>query len=396
MQGRFKRDGSASAEPEPHGGTGPNAGSSSPQRAQNSAPTAAGPDSSGRPGGNSPAAGRPGGPAAAPGRQGASPAATPPPIKPKADGPTGPGPRIALRNWRISTRLVSLLALPVVAATSLGALRISDSMDEIKQLDNMKLLTDMTQQATELAAALQNERDQSAGPLANAPRRTTSTSRAPGTRPTRRASASSTPPRRSTTPRARADSPVCARPWSVSSASWATSTRSANSAYQDDRNAAQTVEAYHRLITQLLDLSQDMAQATSNPEMIQRTRALTAFSTAKEYASEQRAIIAAALPTTNDTFGKLTDSDRQYGQSALEGENSEMKSFSDIYAGNGDGTPAADLRRQRHDQGLGQLRRPRPAQHRRHAQPSPSARTRTGSTTTRTRSSRCRRSRPRC
>ena len=82
-------------------------------------------------------------------------------------GPSGPGPRIALRNWRISTRLVSLLALPVVAATSLGALRINDSMDDIQQLDNMKLLTDMTKQATELAAALQEERDQSAGPLAH-------------------------------------------------------------------------------------------------------------------------------------------------------------------------------------------------------------------------------------
>ncbi|MGW3867003.1 hypothetical protein ACWEDZ_36895, partial [Streptomyces sp. NPDC005047] len=35
MQGRFKRDGSASAEPEPHGGTGPKAVGSSPQHAQN-------------------------------------------------------------------------------------------------------------------------------------------------------------------------------------------------------------------------------------------------------------------------------------------------------------------------------------------------------------------------
>ncbi|WP_241563719.1 hypothetical protein [Streptomyces sp. E1N211] len=63
-------------------------------------------------------------------------------------GPVGPGSRIALRNWRISTRLVSLLALPVVAATSLGALRIQQSMDDIQQLDNMKLLTEMTKAST--------------------------------------------------------------------------------------------------------------------------------------------------------------------------------------------------------------------------------------------------------
>jgi len=331
VQGRFKRDGSASAEPEPHGGTGPNAGSSSPQRAQNPAPTA-GADSSGRPGGNS-AKGRTGGPAAAPGRPGASPDTTLPPVKPKADGPSGPGPRIALRNWRISTRLVSLLALPVVAATSLGALRISDSMDQIQQLDNMKLLTDMTQQATELAAALQNERDQSAGPLANGAKANDFTVKGARDR-TDQARVSFVDATQAVND-ASNDGGLSGVRESVVGLVGELGNLSSirNDAYQDNKNAAQTVEAYHRLITQLLDLSQNMAQATSNPEMIQRTRALTAFSTAKEYASEQRAVIAASLPTTNTTFGKLSDSDRQYGQSALEGENSEMKSFSDIYSG---------------------------------------------------------------
>ncbi|MFD8198601.1 hypothetical protein ACFV2G_03430, partial [Streptomyces sp. NPDC059701] len=137
MQGRFKRDGSASAEPEPHGGNGPRAVSSSPQHAQNPGQAQSGDsgDRSGRPG--------QGADSSAPGQK--------TPAKP-ATGSTGPGPRIALRNWRISTRLVSLLALPVVAATSLGALRINESMDNIQQLDNMKLLTEMTKQATELAA----------------------------------------------------------------------------------------------------------------------------------------------------------------------------------------------------------------------------------------------------
>ncbi|WP_203612978.1 hypothetical protein, partial [Streptomyces rochei] len=53
MQGRFKRDGSASAEPEPqHGGTGPKAVSSSPQHAQNpgQAQPSDGKDGAGRPG----------------------------------------------------------------------------------------------------------------------------------------------------------------------------------------------------------------------------------------------------------------------------------------------------------------------------------------------------------
>ncbi|WP_333740527.1 nitrate- and nitrite sensing domain-containing protein [Streptomyces sp. IBSBF 2806] len=320
MQGRFKRDGSASAEPEPHGGTGPMAVGSSPQHAQNPGPAASG-DGGERPG-------RPG--------ASASPSSPPPTptVKPPT-GPPGPGPRVALRNWRISTRLVALLTLPVVAATTLGAVRINQSMDDIKQLDNMKLLTDMTKQATELAVQLQNERDRSAGPLAH------------GGKPTEFGVKGY---------RDKTDKALIA----FQDASEEIDTASAdgnlqgvrdslvgllsdlgnlakirNTAYVEKTNSTQTVEAYHRLITSLLDLSQDMAQATSNPEMIQRTRALAAFSSAKEYASVQRASLAAALPKTNLVYGQITENDRQYAEAALENQDSELASFRSIYGDDG-------------------------------------------------------------
>ncbi|WP_405869144.1 MULTISPECIES: nitrate- and nitrite sensing domain-containing protein [unclassified Streptomyces] len=305
MQGRFKRDGSASAEPEPHGGTGPNAGSSSPQHAQNPGPAPSG-DGGGPPG------------------------ATAPPVKP-SKGPSGPGSRVALRNWRISTRLVSLLALPVVAATSLGALRISDNMDDIQQLDNMKLLTDMTKQATELAAALQEERDQSAGPLAHGSKASDYTVKG----------------YRDKTDRAEQNFKDAAEEIDVSGkdhnlqgvreslvsvvSDLGTLEKVRASAYEAKGNSTQTVESYHRLITHLLDLSQDMAEATSNPEMIQRTRSLAAFSSAKEYASVQRAVLAAALPANNTAVGKLSENDRLYAQSALQSQGSELRSFKSIY-----------------------------------------------------------------
>ncbi|MGK3939871.1 nitrate- and nitrite sensing domain-containing protein [Streptomyces caeruleatus] len=319
MQGRFKRDGSASAEPERHGGTGPNVGSSSPQHAQNPGPAPSADGGSG------------------PGRLGTSASSGPdvtPTVKPPK-GPSGPGSRIALRNWRISTRLVSLLALPVVAATSLGALRINDSMDDIQQLDNMKLLTEMTKQATELAAALQEERDQSAGPLAH--NSTASNITVKGFR--------------SKTDRAATNFINAAEEIDTSSKDGNlqgvrdslvglvrdldTLSKIRSDAYETQGNATQTVESYHRLITHLLDLSQDMAEATSNPDMIQRTRALAAFSSAKEYASIQRAILAAALPANKTTVGKLTENDRLYAQGALESEESELNSFRSIYGDDG-------------------------------------------------------------
>ncbi|MFD4410477.1 MULTISPECIES: nitrate- and nitrite sensing domain-containing protein [unclassified Streptomyces] len=310
MQGRFKRDGSASAEPEPHGGTDRG---SSPQHAQNpgSAETGGGGAHSARAGAKAKAA---------------------PAAKPKSA--TGPGSRVALRNWRISTRLVSLLALPVVAATSLGALRINQSMDSIQQLDNMKLLTDMTKQATELAAALQKERDQSAGPLAHGAPATDYTVKGvrdatdvakknflQGTQEIEDASASGqlSGVRDSLVG-------IAGELYKLSSIR--------SDAYNDPKNSTQTVEAYHRLVTQLLALSQDMAEATSNPEMIQRTRALSAFSSAKEYASVQRAVIAAALPENKSTYGTLSENDRQYALSAQESQESELNGFKNIY-GNG-------------------------------------------------------------
>ena len=246
-------------------------------------------------------------------------------------GPVGPGPRIALRNWRISTRLVSLLALPVVAATSLGALRINDSMDNIQQLDNMKLLTDLTKQATELSAALQEERDQSAGPLAHGGKATDFTVK--GLREkTDRARKNFLDSSEEIDSTSKDGNLKGVREYLVQLAGELGDLEQIRKgAYTAEDNSTQTIEAYHRLIENLIDLSQDMAEATSNPDMIQRTRALAAFSSAKEYSSIQRAALAAALPASNTTTGKLSPNDRLYAESALESQNSEIRSFKSIY-----------------------------------------------------------------
>ncbi|MDW4904531.1 nitrate- and nitrite sensing domain-containing protein [Streptomyces sp. ADMS] len=324
MQGRFKRDGSASAEPEPHNGAG---NGSSPQHAQNPGQAALTGDNGER--STRLGSGVPGGP----GGKGAVTGAAVPAVKPPK-GSTGPGARIALRNWRISTRLVSLLALPVVAATSLGALRISDNMDDIQQLDNMRLLTDITKQATELSAALQEERDQSAGPLAHDAAADDYSVK--GVRDkTDRALTNFIDGAEEIDTASKAGSLEGVRDSLVGLVSaLGDLSKIRSSAYEDRDNSTQTVEAYHRLVTQLLDLSQDMAEATSNPEMITRTRSLAAFSSAKEYASIQRAVIAAALPEDNKTFGRLSENDRLYAESALNSQDSELRSFVSIY-GNG-------------------------------------------------------------
>ncbi len=290
-------------------------GGPSPQHAQNPGPAGDGGERPGRPGASASS-----GPASPP-----APALKPP------TGPTGPGPRIALRNWRISTRLVSLLALPVVAATSLGALRIDQSMDDIQQLDNMKLLTDMTKQATELSAALQEERDQSAGPLAHGGKATDFAVK--GLREkTDRARKNFLDSSEEIDSASKDGNLSGVREYLIQIATELGDLEQIRkNAYADEDNSTQTIEAYHRLIENLIALSQDMAEATSNPDMIQRTRALAAFSSAKEYSSIQRAALAAALPASNTTTGKLSPNDRLYAQSASESQKSEIRSFKSIY-----------------------------------------------------------------
>ncbi|WP_327295035.1 MULTISPECIES: nitrate- and nitrite sensing domain-containing protein [unclassified Streptomyces] len=321
MQGRFKRDGTGSpqarqgqgeaeAEQEPRGGSDRGSSAQHAQAPRGHSQTPAS-------GGESSTSARPSAPAA-----------------PKTKGQTGAGSRIALRNWRISTRLVSLLALPVVAATTLGGLRINDSLDNMQQLDHMQLLTQMTKQATELAAALQEERDRSAGPLSHGAKADDFNVEEPRKRTDLADQAFL---------KGTADFDKANRDSSIESirgslrgiATKLTRLKAIRAdAYQGSATTSQTVNEYSELIDSLLGLSQDMAQATANPEMIKRTRALAAFSSAKEYASIQRAVIAAALPTSNKGHGQLEESDRLFAKSAMQSEEDELKSFKLVYAGN--------------------------------------------------------------
>ncbi|MFB7913100.1 nitrate- and nitrite sensing domain-containing protein [Streptomyces sp. NPDC056061] len=323
MQGRFKRDGNgspqarqgrgeAAAEQEPHGGSDRG---SSPQHAQNPGPAGDGDDRTRRPGESADA--------------GAGTNASS-----KSSEPVGAGSRMALRNWRISTRLVSLLALPVVAATTLGGLRINESMNDMQQLDHMQLLTQLTKQATTLAQALQVERDSSAGPLSNGAKTEDYKVKAPRdkTDQARTAFLNKT----ATIGDPSGDDALEGIYSSVNRiASQLGDIREIRkTAYAKGTPSLQTIDQYSQLITSLLSLSQDMAQATSNSEMIKRTRALAAFSSAKEYASVQRAIIAASLKVGNQK-PHLDQNDQQFGRAALRKETTARRAFTAVYASTG-------------------------------------------------------------
>ncbi|MFE4454439.1 nitrate- and nitrite sensing domain-containing protein [Streptomyces sp. NPDC056796] len=305
--------GETPADQEPRGA---NDRGSSPQHAQNPGAIGDGGDRAQRPG--QPGAG--------------SPDVEPPPAP---AGPPSTGSRIALRNWRISTRLVSLLALPVVAATTLGGLRINESMNDMDQLEHMQLLTKMTKQATALANALQEERDKSAGPLSNGVKATDYKVTQPRERTDRAKAAffEATDEIGNIPGDAALDSIHASVSQIGRQLGNITSIR--KDAYSADSPSLNTIDQYSQLITSLLSLSQDMAQATSNPEMIKRTRALAAFSSSKEYASVERAIIAAALPGGDSNETHLNDNDQAFGRNALNKASTTLTTFETTYESTG-------------------------------------------------------------
>ncbi|UCM90677.1 sensor histidine kinase [Streptomyces marincola] len=314
MQGRFKREGSAAGDAELSG--------------RNDRSSSAGPALGGDParkaaGGDQPTQEHAGEDAAD------SPAPSPAPARPSQAGS-----RLALRNWRISTRLVSLIALPVVAATILGGLRIQSSLDDIEQLDNMQLLTELTRQTTLLAAALQEERDRSAGPMVSAGNETGEKSdEVAGARErTDDAIRAFSDARLQIDASDEAMRSVEATVVDIGSRLNEIS-QIRNGAYEDADYVAQTISRYNELIEALHGLSQDMAQATSNTEMIQSTRALATFSAAKEHASIQRAVITAGL-ARDERSGQsagLSESDWRYGRTHQQGEDAALDSFALIY-----------------------------------------------------------------
>ncbi|MDF3289235.1 sensor histidine kinase [Streptomyces silvisoli] len=335
MQGRFKRDGGAAGDPEARDGAGRGP---EPRMAPSAPPTDPVTPATGQPGpkgGASAKGAAPKGPSAngAPAPD-AGPRAMSAPATPGGDveppatsGSQGKhASRMSMRNWSIRTRLVSLLALPVVAATTLGVLRIQDQLKNVDQLDHMKLLTEMTGHATKLADALQNERDASAGPITSKhPNDDTVVAAQQATNQQIQGFQDATAGINTND-----SSLVGVRSTIIDITRQLQSLKQIRGdAYNNPQYISQTVSGYDQLINSLLSLSQDMAQATSNSDMIKSTRALAAFTAAKEYESIQRAVISAAL--ANPSGPSLSNSDRLYAQTASDSENSEIKRFSEIY-----------------------------------------------------------------
>src|SRR5436190_15056331 len=96
-----------------------------------------------------------------------APGATPPPAHAAVPAGRRVSPALAWRNWPVSWRLTAVVVVAVVLDGVLGGLRLAAAAGSTAQFDRVTQLAVLGQQVTGLAHAIEDERDQTAGFIAD-------------------------------------------------------------------------------------------------------------------------------------------------------------------------------------------------------------------------------------
>ncbi|MGC0416800.1 nitrate- and nitrite sensing domain-containing protein [Embleya sp. AB8] len=217
----------------------------------------------------------------------------------------------SIRNWRIRTRITALLLLPVVVAALLGGLRIQSSIDKTREMDTVQKAAAIIDQASTLATWLEQERDllaqASVGP---SPDLTAEVAKA------KKASDDQFVVYTNTVKKLNTDSmPVLG----ATLKGIGSSLTLLNSTRQDAfrTSVRSTIDAYDRMILQLLQINQEAPEVTRDADLIQGARSLGSFAEAKAYASSQRAAVTAyglkpnEIPLeASETLARLNESEQ--------------------------------------------------------------------------------------
>ncbi|MCT2592629.1 nitrate- and nitrite sensing domain-containing protein [Streptomyces sp. N2-109] len=72
---------------------------------------------------------------------------------------------MAVRNWRVHTRLNAILLIPVLVALVFGGIRVQESIETWNEAKDARHIAELVEAAADYSHALTNERDRSAEPL---------------------------------------------------------------------------------------------------------------------------------------------------------------------------------------------------------------------------------------
>ena len=243
--------------------------------------------------------------------------------------PARPPSRHGLKNWRVRSRLLLLITIPTLTAVALGGFRITSSVQSALADQRTLQLANLSSNITTLVQRLQDERDQTAYFIAeghNGGRAVAATSGAAGLQvvyaqrhDTERAAAVVT----ADLNQIGGSFPVLVRQEAtVAEADLANLPNLRLAATQSDLPALVVVQKYAGIISDLLVLEQNTAQGASDATLAQEVRVLGLVSRMKEDASQQRAILTAALIQQS-----LDPAARTALQNAQTDQNSNLTSF---------------------------------------------------------------------
>jgi signal transduction histidine kinase len=204
--------------------------------------------------------------------------------------------RHGLKNWRVRSRLLLLIAIPTLTAVVLGGIRVSSSIHSASTYQRVQTLADLNSDITTLVQRLQDERDQTAYFIAQANARAGGQADGLQVLYTQRHDTE------------QAAAQVTQRLEQVGGSLSPVARQEAQIALDDLENlpavrlaADQShqippvIQKYSRIITDLLVIEQNAAQGVSDVNLVQTVGVLGLISRMKEDASQQRAILTAAL-----------------------------------------------------------------------------------------------------
>jgi signal transduction histidine kinase len=248
----------------------------------------------------------------------------------------GAGSRRGLKNWRVRSRLVLLIAIPTLTALVLGGVSIASSFGSALADGRIEQLAKLSTNITNLAQGLENERDQTVYfiGLGTKGGRTDALSHSP------KISAEAAPEvsviKQEYTATNQSATEVTAQLRQIGSsfstqaqqeAATALTVLRALPALREAAASTQlpplvVVQKYTQLIQDLQALEDETSQGSSDATLSQTVRVLGLVSAMKEEASEQRAILAGALLQGQLSAGALAALD-----SALADQQSNLQSF---------------------------------------------------------------------
>ena len=226
------------------------------------------------------------------------PGGTPQPEAPVARPPS----RHGLKNWRVRSRLLLLITIPTLTAVALGGFRITSSVQSALADQRTLQLANLSSNITTLVQRLQDERDQTAYFIAQGPNGGRAVAASSGA-----AGLGVVYTQRHDTERASAvvvgdlnqiggSFPALVRQEAqVAVADLGNLPNLRLAATESQLPALVVVQKYSGIIGDLLVLEQNTAQGASDATLSQNVRELGLVSRMKEDASEQRAILTAAL-----------------------------------------------------------------------------------------------------